>query len=318
MKFTKATRKQAKLRLALTGPSGSGKTYSALLMAKGMGGRIAVIDTERASASLYADVCDFDALDLAPPYTPEAFVEAVTAAEHAGYDTLIVDSITHEWSGIGGCLELVDEIARAKYKGNSWSAWNDITPRHRAFLDKLMASNLHIIATMRSKTDTAQVEENGRKKVVKLGMKAEQRDGAEYEFTIVLDLVHDGHYATASKDRTGLFAGDPKPITPATGRMLVDWLNSGEPLKPNAPKPETDTRVTPTAGAMDRISADRVDMVTAYVDQLRDACAREDALAAAQLTSEIQDADEKTAVWSQLDSKQRSFIKQSLRTAEAA
>ena len=233
MEFKKAVRKQAKLRLALSGPSGSGKTYGALLLAKGMGGRTAVIDTERGSASLYSHIHDFDALDLDPPYTPERFVDAVHAAERAGYDVLVVDSITHEWSGVGGCLELVDEIARARYKGNSWSAWNDITPRHRAFLDAILRSPMHIIATMRSKTETAQTEENGRKKVVKLGMKAEQRDGSEYEFTTVLDIVHDCHLANATKDRTGLFGGDAKIITRETGAMLLRWLESGEEqLKP--------------------------------------------------------------------------------------
>lgn len=228
MKFEKAVRMKAKLRLALTGPSGSGKTYGALTVAKGIGGKIAVIDTEKGSASLYAHLAEFDVLELDPPYSPERFIEAVKAAEGAGYDILIIDSITHEWNGVGGCLELVDQIANAKYKGNSWSAWNEVTPRHRAFLDGLMRSPLHVIATMRSKTETAQTEVNGRKKVVKLGMKAEQRDGAEYEFTTVLDIVHEGHYALASKDRTGLFAGDPQPITEDTGRRLLDWLESGE------------------------------------------------------------------------------------------
>jgi hypothetical protein len=227
LQFTRAQRKKSRLRLALTGPSGSGKTYSSLLIAKGIGGRVAVLDTERGSASLYADQLDFDTLDLDPPYSPERFTEAIEAAESAGYETLILDSITHEWSGVGGCLELVDEIARAKYKGNNWSAWNDITPRHRAFLDAILRSKMHIIATMRSKTETAQQEQNGRKVVVKLGMKAEQRDGAEYEFTTVLDLVHDGHFAVASKDRTGLFGGDPKPITEQTGADLLAWLNTG-------------------------------------------------------------------------------------------
>lgn len=134
MEFTKAVRKAAKLRLALTGPSGSGKTYSALLLAQGLGGKIALIDTERGSASLYSHICEFDALDLDPPYTPERFIEAIAAAEGAGYDTLIIDSATHEWSGIGGCLELANEVARAKFKGNTWAAWNDVTPRHRSFL----------------------------------------------------------------------------------------------------------------------------------------------------------------------------------------
>lgn len=232
MQFTKATRKKARLRLALTGPSGSGKTYSALLLAKGLGGRIAVIDTEHESASLYAglpEMPEFETLNLAPPFTPERFTQAVTAAEQAGFNTVILDSITHEWNGSGGCLELVDEIARAKFKGNSWSAWSEINPRHRDFLDALLRSPLHIIATMRSKTETAQTEENGRKKVVKLGMKSEQRDGFEYEMTVVLDLVHDGHFATATKDRTGLFSNaDPKPISEETGKTLLEWLETGE------------------------------------------------------------------------------------------
>jgi hypothetical protein len=232
MQFTKATRKKARLRLALTGPSGSGKTYSALLLAKGLGGRIAVIDTEHDSASLYAGLPgmpEFETLNLAPPFTPERFTQAITAAEDAGFNTVILDSITHEWNGSGGCLELVDEIARAKFKGNSWSAWSEINPRHRDFLDAMLRSPLHIIATMRSKTETAQTEENGRKKVVKLGMKSEQRDGFEYEMTVVLDLVHDGHFATATKDRTGLFMGsDPKPISEETGAQLLEWLEQGE------------------------------------------------------------------------------------------
>lgn len=228
MKFEKAMRKKAKLRLALTGPSGSGKTYSALLVAKGIGGKIAFIDTEKGSASLYSDIADFDVLELDPPFSPERFIEAIKSAEDAGYETLILDSITHEWGGVGGCLELVDTIAKAKYRGNSWSAWSEINPRHRLFLDAILRSPMHIIATMRSKTETAQVEENGRKKVAKLGMKSEQRDGVEYEFTTVLDIAHETHHAIASKDRTKLFSNsDPMVISESTGKMLLEWLESG-------------------------------------------------------------------------------------------
>lgn len=227
MKFEKATRKKAKLRLALTGPSGSGKTWGALQIAKGLGGRIACIDTEKGSASLYEHIVDFDVLELGAPYTPEAYISAIQEADKAGYDVLIVDSVTHEWSGPGGVLELIDDVAKAKYRGNTWSAWNELTPRHRAFIDAMLQSNMHIIATGRSKTETAQVEENGKKKVAKLGMKTEQRDGFEYEFTVVLDIIHDGHYAVASKDRTGLFRGDAKPITDQTGKHLLQWLDAG-------------------------------------------------------------------------------------------
>lgn len=228
MKFEKAMRKKAKLRLALTGPSGSGKTYSALLVAKGIGGKIAFIDTEKGSASLYSDIAEFDVLELDPPFSPERFIEAIKSAEDAGYDSLVIDSITHEWGGVGGCLELVDTIAKAKYRGNSWSAWSEINPRHRLFLDAILRSPMHIIATMRSKTETAQVEENGRKKVAKLGMKSEQRDGVEYEFTTVLDIAHETHHAIASKDRTKLFSNsDPVILSEETGKQLLSWLESG-------------------------------------------------------------------------------------------
>lgn len=240
MKFEKAVRRKAKLRLALSGPSGSGKTLSALLLAKGIGGRIAVIDTERASASLYAesvnigngrkiDTPEFDSLNLSAPYSPERYIDAINTAADAGYNVLIIDSITHEWSGVGGCIELVDDIAKARFRGNSWSAWSEVTPRHRAFVDAILQSPIHVIVTMRSKTETAQQEnQNGKKTVVKLGMKAEQRDGFEYEMSAVLDLTHEGHFATATKDRTGLFMGqDPVVITHETGVRLLEWLEHG-------------------------------------------------------------------------------------------
>ena len=221
--FKKAERKQAKLRLALAGPSGSGKTYSALLMAKGLGGRIAVIDTEQGSASLYSDLADFDVLELQPPFSPERYVEAVTAAEASGYNVLIIDSYSHEWTGSGGCLEINESVAHQKFRGNTWAAWNETTPRHRKLTDKILTSSMHIICTMRSKTETVQGEG---KKILKLGMKSEQRDGTDYEFTVVLDLTHDGHTATASKDRTKLF-DQPELISADTGRRLLAWLNSG-------------------------------------------------------------------------------------------
>lgn len=232
MHFTKAVRKKAKLRLAITGPSGSGKTYSALLIAKGLGGKIAVIDTEHGSASLYSDLCEFDSLELTAPYSPERYIAAIKAAEDAGYDVLIIDSTTHEWNCSGGCLELNEETAKSKFKGNTWSAWSETTKRHAKFIDAMLQSRMHIIATGRSKTETAQVDDGNRKKVVKLGMKTEQRDGFEYEFTCVLDLVHDGHYAVASKDRTGLFNKDPMVPSIETGKQILAWLEGGAEVEP--------------------------------------------------------------------------------------
>lgn len=225
--FKKAERKQAKLRLALAGPSGAGKTYSALLIAKGLGGKIAVLDTEKGSASLYSDLVDFDVVDLTAPFTPERYTEVITAAEAAGYDTLIIDSYSHEWTGPGGCLEENEKLAHSKFKGNTWAAWNETTPRHRKLTNKILGSSLHIICTMRSKTETVQGEG---KKIIKLGMKSEQRDGTDYEFTVVLDVSHDTHEAVASKDRTRLFNGY-EVITEETGRKLIAWLNGGTSVK---------------------------------------------------------------------------------------
>lgn len=259
MQFVKAERKKAKSKIAIAAPSGGGKTTGALLLAKGIakatGDKIAVIDTERGSASMYDNIVDFDVLDLAPPYTPERYMQAIKAAEAAGYGICIIDSATHEWSGSGGCLEINEELARARYKGNTWSAWSDTTPRHRDFIDAQMHSSMHIIATFRSKTETVQ---NSDKKVVKLGMKAESRDNVEYEYGIFFEVTHDGHFATASKDRTGIFEGRNFVITEATGKEIVDWLNSGKEAKPepkveavkvekpvvSTPKPESVTMPT--------------------------------------------------------------------------
>ncbi len=237
MQFTKAVRKKSKLRLAITGPSGSGKTYSALLLAKGLGGRIAVIDTENGSASLYSDLCEFDTLELTPPYSPERYIDAIQSADKAGYDTLIIDSTTHEWSGSGGCIDINEHVAQTKFRGNTWSAWSETTPRHRKFVDAMLQSNMHIIATGRSKTETSQEEINGKKKVVKLGMKTEQRDGFEYEFTCVLDLVHENHYAVASKDRTGMFNNGAIVIDESTGKALLNWLECGVEVEPAPAQP---------------------------------------------------------------------------------
>lgn len=232
MQFVKATKKKVKLRVLIASPAGGGKTQGALSIARGLGGRTAVIDTERSSASHYSDRFDFDALDLGPPYSPERFIEAIKAAESAGYQNLIIDSITHEWDGAGGVLEINEQLAQAKYRGNTWSAWSDSTPRHRAFIDAMLQCNMHVIATARSKTETVQGED---KKVRKVGMKIEQRASVEYEFSVVWEIDHSSHLAIATKDRTQLFA-DPSNLTQATGERLLKWLDSGV----EAPRSEED------------------------------------------------------------------------------
>ena len=229
MQLKKAQRQQVKLRLNLSAPSGAGKTMSALLMAKGLVGewsKIAVIDTENGSASLYDHLGDFNVLDLQPPYSPERYMQAIDTCINSGIECIIIDSSSHEWSGAGGCLESNEKLAAAKYKGNTWSGWNETTPRHDKFVNHVLHCNAHVITCTRSKMETVMGED---RKVKKVGMKDLQRDGWEYELTVSLSIDRDTHMAIASKDRTQLFEGkEPFVITEKTGALIRNWCDQGE------------------------------------------------------------------------------------------
>jgi hypothetical protein len=227
--FVKATKEQAKLRLALFGPSGAGKTYSALRIASGMSGKLAVIDTERGSASKYADRFEFDVLELEDK-TIEVYCQAIDAAAKAGYGVLIVDSLSHAWQEL---LEEIDKLAKNKYRGNTWSAWSDGTPKQRQLVDAILAYPGHIIATMRSKTEwTTQTNSSGKAQPVRVGLAPEQGKGIEYEFDLLMELSVD-HAATVLKDRTGKFQDQiiDKPGEDF-GEKLAAWLSSGEAPAP--------------------------------------------------------------------------------------
>lgn len=228
MAFQRATRKKAKLRLAILGPSGAGKTYSAIKIAMGLGGKIAMIDSERGSGELYAHLCEYDVCGLVPPFTPEKYIEAIHEAERAGYSVIIIDSLSHAWSGTGGLLEDVD---KRKGQGNDFTAWRTVTPRHNALVDAMLSSPCHIIGTMRTKQEHVLVDEVRNGKTVKVpkkvGLQPVQRDGLEYEFTVVLDVDLERHMASASKDRTSLFDGQFFTPTEETGKSLIAWLDAG-------------------------------------------------------------------------------------------
>lgn len=242
--FQQAVRQVAKLRLALSGPSGSGKTYSALLIASGIVPmeKVAVIDTENGSANLYANLGTYSVLTLHPPYTPKKYIEAIHAAEQEGFELVIIDSLSHSWNGEGGLLEQKDKATDAKYKGNSWAAWREVTPEYNKLIETMLNSPCHIIATMRAKTEYMQDDSSGRKRIVKVGAAPIQRDGIEYEFTVVFDLSID-HMATVNKDRTRLFDGQYFVPTPDVGKTLKQWLDAGEPAPAPAPQPVPVTEV---------------------------------------------------------------------------
>lgn len=224
MEFKKAQKNESRLRIAISGASGSGKTYSALRIAKGIGGKIAVIDTERSSASLYADLVDFDVLNLEPPFNPQKYVDAIKAAEAAGYEVIVIDSLSHAWSGSGGLLDLHDNIQKSNKSVNGFSAWKEITPIQNRFIDAILSSKCHIITTMRAKQEYIIEKGEYKTRVRKVGLAPVQRDGLEYEFTIFFEISQE-HVATASKDRTNIFDG--KYFTPSeeTGKILMSWLN---------------------------------------------------------------------------------------------
>ena len=232
--FRKAERRKAKLRLAITGPAGSGKTYGALLVAQGLGGRIAMIDTENGSGDLYADFCDYDVQTLTAPYSVQKYLAAIHEAEEAGYDVLIIDSLSHAWSGEGGLLDVHNQVTSSMKSGNSYAAWRTITPWHNRLIETMLGSKCHIIATMRTKTDYAISQgDRGKTEVQKVGLAPVQRDGMDYEFTIVFDLSME-HTVTVSKDRTSLFDRQVFTITQDTGKMLRKWLDSGVDVPPDA------------------------------------------------------------------------------------
>jgi hypothetical protein len=228
--FRTATKEQAKARIALTGPTGSGKTYTALVIGTRLADRVAVIDTEHGSASKYADEFTFDTLQFST-FEPTALVDALAVAAHGGYEVVIIDSLSHFWSGAGGMLEQVDNAARRAGAGNSFAGWKDVRPMERAMIEALLAYPGHVIVTMRTKTDyVVETDERGRKVPRKIGLKPEQREGIEYEFDIVGDLDYE-NVLVISKSRAKPLSGlvIRKPGAEFADSVLA-WLNAGKPV----------------------------------------------------------------------------------------
>jgi len=224
--FKKAVKKQLKAKIMMDGPSGSGKTYGALLIAQGLAGKdgkIGLIDTENRSASLYADRFDFDVCDLKAPFSPENYINTILeAVKH--FDVIVIDSISHEWSGEGGCLDIHTQIG-----GNSFTAWGNVTPRHNKFINTIINADTHIISTCRTKTGYEMGNNKGKATVTKVGLQPITRDGFEYENTVVFTL-NENNFAKSTKDRTSLFNGKDFQITKSTGEDLLKWLNDGEKM----------------------------------------------------------------------------------------
>jgi nucleoside-triphosphatase THEP1 len=249
--FTRATKKQARLRAALYGPPGAGKTFSALSIATGLGERIAVIDTERCSASKYAGQYVFDVCDL-DDRSVDSYIRAITAAAQAKYDVLIIDSLSHAWQEL---LVEVERLAAAKFRGNTWSAWSEGTPKQRRLVDAILSYPGHVIATMRSKIEYVVGEHNGKTAPRRVGLAPEQGKGIEYEFDLLVELSQE-HIAHVVKDRSGL-AQDrliEKP-GPEFGRELAAWLSDGQPVQQTQPAQPAQPQKQPAQQAETKTAA---------------------------------------------------------------
>ena len=233
LEIRKAERRRVPIKLAINGPAGSGKTFSALRLASGLGSKILLIDTENGSGELYGDRFAYDVISIEPPFTTERYAEAITLAAQHRYEVLIIDSLTHVWDGEGGLLQQKEYLDKTSRGGNSFTNWAPITQKHEDLKQRILQSPLHVIATMRTKTEyVLETDARGKQVPKKVGMKAIQRDGMEYEFTVVFELDHE-HTAVVSKDRTSLFDGRTFRIDESAGVKIRQWLEGG-----NLPAPE--------------------------------------------------------------------------------
>jgi hypothetical protein len=240
MSFKKATKLNSKLRCAIDGPSGAGKTYTSLKLGIALcppGKRVRVIDTERGSASKYADRFDFDVLELTAPYSIERYIEAIRqGSSDPETGVLLIDSLSHAWSGEGGALEKVDQ-EKVKSK-NDFTAWRSVTPLHNKLVESILSAPCHVIATMRTKIEyVLEPNEKGRIVPKKVGTKPIQREGLEYEFDVIMDMDIENN-GIVTKSRCSDLSGNVyKKPGDDVAAILQRWLTDGAPVPAPAVSP---------------------------------------------------------------------------------
>lgn len=229
--FKKATKTRSRLRMAIDGPSGSGKTFTSLKVGTALAQLLcknkepALLDSERGSAAKYADLFVFHHADFVD-HSPGSYVEGIKAAEKAGFEVLIIDSLSHAWMGKDGALAQVDKVSARAQSKNSFTAWREVTPMHNAMIDAILQSPMHIIVTMRTKTEyVMEIDERTKKQTPrKVGMAPIQRDGMEYEFDVVGDMDLD-NTMVIGKTRCHRLAREVFKLPGEdVARILADWL----------------------------------------------------------------------------------------------
>jgi KaiC/GvpD/RAD55 family RecA-like ATPase len=274
--FVPAVKEQEKARVALEGPAGSGKTVTALRVARalvGPEGKIAALDTERRSMRKYAALPGvapdnvttfaFDLVEVAPPFHPTRMIEAIKSAEAAGYDAFVADSLSHFWNDEGGMLEIVERVAKAKYRGNTFNAWNDpeVGGVQKAFVNAILDARIHVLATMRTKVDyVVETNERGKAEPRKVGTKSIQREGFDYEFDVI-GRLDTANILTITKTRCAALSGKffEKP-GPEVAEILAEWLGSGESTRPSD---DQKARLDAALSSGAAVDADRFSVATA-------------------------------------------------------
>ena len=174
--FRRAVREKVPLIIGLSGGTGSGKTFSAMRLAKGMSGGkpFCVIDTENGRASHYADQFTFDVLDLRAPFSPDAYAEAIAAADKAGYPVIVVDSMSHVWAGEGGVLDWqeteLDRMAGDDWKrreGCKMAAWIKPKMAHKHMMQTLLQVKAYLLLCFRAEEKIEMVRVDGKMEVRK-------------------------------------------------------------------------------------------------------------------------------------------------------
>lgn len=234
MPFQKAVKYGSKLRLALAGPSGAGKTFTALTLGCALAGnkRVAVLDTERGSASKYAltkdgQGFDFDVMELTN-YHPQHYIDAIREAEQAGYGVLVIDSLSHAWNSIGGVLEIVDNAAKRSQSKNTFNAWGEGTKVQNQLIDAITRSSMHIIVTMRSKTEYVLEQVNGKNMPRKVGMAPVQRADIEFEFDVYGEMTVENTLLVQKSRCSDLSGAVIEKPGAEVAQILDAWL-AGEP-----------------------------------------------------------------------------------------
>lgn len=257
--FKPAQKSEKPLKCAIQGPSGAGKTWGALTLAKGMGcKRIALLDTENKSASLYADRIAFDVAPMTH-FNPNHGIEVIRAVAEAKYDVLIIDSLSHFWIGPGGILQTKEKVDAQGGGKSGFANWAKLTPVWDSLIREIVNAPMHVICTMRSKQSHAQEkdESTGRTVVRKLGLEPQIRDGVEYEFDVVLDINRD-HTFTAAKDRLGVFKTEAlgvahSPLDLDVGKQIMSSLR-GTPVSEVETKRATlDSKTENVSGQKDEV-----------------------------------------------------------------